>query len=390
MMLSMGQETFRELDAVLEARGAAEGLDFLIERFRSERELPLLFEARLMRKRLELGLPLVQTQDPGEFPEELRAAYERAMMEVAREVGNGYLEAGNIPRAWPYFRAIGEPGPVVAALEKAEPGGDDTDALISIAFEEGVHPARGLQMIMSQHGMCRALTSFGMHQVAKDREECIALLTKQLHAEVVDRMARTIEAREGALPLTSNLVEMMEGRDWLFGEYDYYVDTSHLLTLVPYSLDVDDVEILRLMNELCEYGKRLAPSFQSRGQAPFENICADHGEYCKAMLGLDVDARVAHFRKIAEEADPLMVGTAPAQFLVSLLVRLTRFDEALEVSLQYLGQERDVACPSALQLCRMAGDYRRLGELAEERGDLLSYAAAGIERAGGVKRQAGD
>jgi hypothetical protein len=228
--------------------------------------------------------------------------------------------------------------------------------------------------------MCRALTAFGMHAVAKDREKCIELLTKELHAEVVDRIGRTIEAREGTRPSTKDLVELMGDRDWLFGEYDYYVDTSHLVSLVPYCLDVSDAETLQRMHELCEYGKRLAPGFQSRGQAPFENIYGDYGMYCRGVLGMDVDGCVVHFRKIAEESDPEMVGTVPQQFLVNLLVRLERFREALEASLQYLRDERELVCPTALQLCRMAGDYTRLKELAEERGDLLSYVAGSIEK----------
>ena len=62
-------------------------------------------------------------------------------------------------------------------------------------------------------------------------------------------------------------------------------------------------------------------------------------------------------------------------------MRLKRYGEALEVSLEYL---RDVvpgqlACPSALQLCDMAGDRERLRALARERGDLLSFAAAALQ-----------
>ncbi len=124
-----------------------------------------------------------------------------------------------------------------------------------------------------------------------------------------------IEAREGAKPATENLIEMMKGRPELFGEYDYYVDTSHLVTLLPYALEVQDLEVLGLFHQLCEYGKKLSPNFQSKGQSPFEDPAVDYGEYVLAMLGDDVEARIAHFRKIVEESDVEMVGTAPAQFL---------------------------------------------------------------------------
>jgi hypothetical protein len=369
-------DTLAQLETVLNSGDPAAGLDFLVDRFRQEREWPLVFEARLMKKRLEMGLPMIQTQDSSEFPSELRADYEKAMVEAAREVGNGFLDMGNIPRAWPYFRAIGEPAPIVEAMERAKPPEDQVDALIAIAFQEGLAPAKGLQILLEAHGMCRALTTFGMYSVQKDREKCIALLTRELHAEIVQRMGNEIEAREGARPATSNLIQMMEGRPELFGEYDYYVDTSHLMTLLPYSLEVEGNETLELLHQLCEYGKHLAPCFQSKGQAPFEHPAADYGEYVLAMLGNDVGARIQHFRQIMDAADKDMVGTAPAQFLVNFLVRLQRFGEALEVALEHLKDERDLTCPSPIQLCRMAGDYGRLKELARERNDLLSYVAA--------------
>ncbi len=369
-------DTLVQLEAILNAGDPAAGLEFLVDRFRQEREWPLVFEARLMKKRLDMGLPMIQTQEPSDFPAELRAEYEKAMVEAAREVGNGFLEMGNIPRAWPYFRAIGEPAPVVEAMERSQPAEDQVDALIAIAFQEGVAPAKGLEILLQAHGMCRALTTFGMYAVQKDREKCIALLTRELHAEIVVRMGNEIEAREGKRPAGRNLVEMMEGRPELFGEYDYYVDTSHLMTLLPYSLEAEGNETLGLLHELCEYGKRLAPCFQSKGQAPFEHPAVDYGEYVLAMLGNDVDARVDHFRKIMDAADKDMVGTAPAQFLVNFLVRLQRFDEALDVAMERLKDERDLTCPSPIQLCRMAGDYDRLKELAKERNDLLSYVAA--------------
>jgi hypothetical protein len=369
-------DTLAQLETVVAGAGPAEGLDFLLQRFRQENEWPLVFEARLMKKRLELGLPMLQTKDPNEFPPELRATYEQAMVDAAREVGHGFLAMGNIPRAWPYFRAIGDSAPVVAALDHITPNEEDADAVIAIAFEEGIAPAKGLEILMKTHGMCRALTTFGMYPVQKDREKCIDLLTRQLHAEVLSRIGAEIEAREGSRPPTANLVEMMDGRPQLFGEYDYYVDTSHLMSLLPFALEAESAETLQLIHELCEYGKRLAPCFQPKGQPPFENPASDYGEYVLAMLGNNVESRVAHFRTIAAASDPDVHGTAPTQFLVNLLVKLGRIQEALEVSLEHLREERELACPSTLQLCRMAGDYPRLKQLALERNDPLSYVAA--------------
>ena len=77
------------------------------------------YTERSLKKRHELGLPLILTQPLSELPDDTRRAYEDAYIEAAREVGELYLNAGDIARSWPYFRAIGETGPVARAIEKA-------------------------------------------------------------------------------------------------------------------------------------------------------------------------------------------------------------------------------------------------------------------------------
>lgn len=377
MIGTMLQQQFQALDQLLESGGCASGLNFLIEEFRSNREVRLLFEARLMQARLNLELPLIQTESSAELPSDLRAAYDQAMIAAAREAGNLALDNGDIAQAWPYFRAIGEPGPVADAIGKVQPG-EASEQVINIAFAEGAHPAKGLELILSERGMCQAITAFGMYAVQSGREECIGLLVRTLHTELLERMSRSIEAQEGARPQACRIADLLPERDWLFGEYDYYVDTSHLTSLLSYSLDVKDRQTLELFHDLCLYGQRLSAMFQSRGQPPFENPFVDYDQYVLALLGDEVDTRIDHFRRKAEDSNPEEAGTAPAQLLVNLLVRLGRFEEALEVSLRHLGAEDSLqlSCPPALQLCHMAGNYERLKDLARERGDLLSYAAA--------------
>jgi hypothetical protein len=377
MMGTMLDETFEILDRHLQSGDRAGGIDFLIEHFRTSRNLGLFFEAKLMKKRLELGLPLIQSQSSAEFPANLRGDYEKGMVEAARATGNLALEGGDIVRAWPYFRAIGDPAPVAEAIEHAE-AGESADRLIDIAFREGVHPAKGLKLILGQHGMCQAITAFGMYPIEKGRAECINLLVRSLHAEVMERMSRVIASQEGASPAVKTIAELAAGRDWLFGEYDYYVDTSHLFSLLPYSLELTDEGTLRLLHDLCEYGKKLSSMFQSRGQPPFEQPFVDYDEYILALLGDDVERRLEHFHQKVLQSSPEEVGTVAAQLFVNLAVRLKRFEEAVQVSIDHLADEdpSELTCPSTLQLCSLANDYARLKDLARSRGDLLSYVAA--------------
>ena len=378
----MSPEILPELDRILVSPNSARSLDFLSEHFRENKNFALLFESRLMKKRLELGLPLIQTEDSSAFPEAARAAYDQGMIDAAREAGTLFLSEGNIERAWPYFRAIGDTAPVVQAIDEFKIGDTSPEELapvIGIAFQEGVHPAKGLQLILEAQGMCRAITSFGMYGVQKDREQCISLLVSGIHAEIISRMRRVIESQEGKPPEQAGLLELMANRDYLFGEYDYYVDTSHLVSVLPYCVEVTRQDTLTLYHELCEYGKRLSPQFHSKGEPPFEDPYVDYGYYINALRGVGTDEAVAHFQEVVAAVDAEEIGPGPAQTLVNLLARLGRHREALSVSLKYLGAERNSgACPSALQLCFLAGDFERLKELAAGRGDLLSYVAASL------------
>ena len=98
-------------------------------------------------------------------------------------------------------------------------------------------------------------------------------------------------------------------------------------------------------------------------------------------MGIDVESHVAHFRRKVAEAEPERVVSLAAQALVGLLARLARYDEALEVALAHFPNagSADLACPAAPELCRLAGRFDRLKELARERGDWLSYAAATLD-----------
>ena len=96
--------------------------DYLIEHFRKEKNQPTaLPKARLMKARHELGLPLIPTEPLRDLPEETRNAYDEKSIEAAREAGDLFLAEGHIDRAWPYFRAVGDPKPVVNAIDRLEP-----------------------------------------------------------------------------------------------------------------------------------------------------------------------------------------------------------------------------------------------------------------------------
>jgi hypothetical protein len=378
----MNDNAFDLIDETLRSSGPDAGFGLLEKKVLEDKNYPLLFEVRLLKKRHALGLPLIQVDDSASMAPETRREYDKAFIDAAREVGGLFLADGNIQRAWPYFRAIGETSPVSDAIERLETT-ENAEPIIEIAFMERVNPYKGFQMILSNFGICRAITSFGQFPSREGRDESLRLLVRTLHTELVESLKRVIARNEGAAPDTRSAPELMAGRDWLFEGNSYYVDTSHLVSVIRYSVDLTDLESLGLASELAEYGTHLAAMFHERSDPPFDNLYADHGIYLRAMRGEDVDAAVAHFRKKIEACDPEETGSGPFQVMVNLLARLKRYEEAIEISQRYLSDvpASELGCPTLVQLCSLAGDPSRLRQVARDRGDILNYTAAAIQQA---------
>ncbi len=378
----MPANEFDEIEAALAPGGAPAVFDLLIRRFAEEKQYGRMFDARLMQQRHELGLPLLVSGSLDQLAEPLRRRYEDAMRNAARDAGQLYLSAGDIARAWPYFRAVGEAAPVANAIEqitKVE-STEGIEPVLEIALHERVNPRKGFELLLSHHGICRAITLFDQYPDPATREHCLGLLVHHIHSELVDRLKRAIEQNEGSAPETAFVPDLLSDRDWLFGEYDSYIDTSHLISVLRYSLESNDRQTQSLAVELAEYGRHLGSMYHQAGEPPLENIYVDHGTFLRAMLGERVDEAVAHFRNKLPHYDPDQIGTYPAQVVVRLLLRLDRCAEAVEVFRTYLQDTPPayLSCPSLLELCQMAGDLKSLKQAARDQGDLLTYAAAAI------------
>jgi hypothetical protein len=168
---------------------------------------------------------------------------------------------------------------------------------------------------------------------------------------------------------------LIDGREWLFGQYDSYVDASHLFGVLRLAIESTDPQTLRLALELAEYGCCLSATFRANAPPPFDDYCRDHAIYLKALLGVplsdDVDAAIDHFRKKADSAE----------VLVRLLLRLGRPGDAIEVFEQFL-LDRDpsfLTCPDLPELCQRAGDFERLQKLSRQRNDPVGFLQATLD-----------
>lgn len=382
------QSIFSWIEQVSKNGNAGAALEQLAARFRFDKQYRELFDARLMQKRLELGLPLVSQPAIGDLPKDVQQAYQDAYVRAAQEVGELFLAEGNIPRAWPYFRAIGNTGPLSEALETFdadESGAPETQealgATIQIAFQEGVNPRKGFELILKHHGLCRAITMFSAYPQRDGRDESLRLLVRSLHSQLVDNLKQAIAEVEGALPETNSVAELIAARDWLFDNNAQHTDSSHLAAALRLSLQLEDEETLRLAREIADYGSHLGPMFQYLEDPPFDRVYEDHGIYLSALLGEGVDRAITHFKEKAAGSEAGHYGIRAAEVLIQLLVRLERYDEAIRAFRRYLADapREDLACPSLAQLCQMAGDFEQLKDIAKQQSDPLSYIAAIIQ-----------
>src|SRR3989442_13368714 len=101
-------KTFDDLQSTLAAKGPAVAIDQLCTTLRERKDYGNLFYALLLRKRHELGVSPVPTEPADALPREAHAEYEDAIREAGRSVGRSYLDEGDIPRAWMYYRMLGE------------------------------------------------------------------------------------------------------------------------------------------------------------------------------------------------------------------------------------------------------------------------------------------
>jgi len=365
----MNPDLFDLLEQTSSSEGPGAGLDLLIRKLREEKRYQQIFEIRLLQKRHALGLPLIFSGSIADLPPEHRDTYQAAVTEAAREAGTSYLADGDIVRAWPYFRAIGEPAPIAAAIEHVH-SSEEAERVLAIALVDGVSPRKGYELLLEHRGVCQGVDFVINCADRATRVMYLQILVRVFHGQLLAHLKEAVSVVEGETPTTSRVRELIAGRDWLFEGGRLYIENSHLQSILQASLELEDAETMRLVLELAEYGQRLDPMFQNPAAPPFEDPFVDHAAYLRALLGENVEEAVVHFRNKVAASVP-----GSAQVLVGLLARMGRHAEALQISLEHLGGEADSDCPSAVQLCQMAGDYRQLREVARKKGDFVGFAA---------------
>jgi hypothetical protein len=377
------EEAFRDLRVARDEGGVVAVLDRLAMNLKQQGKYPELFEARKMQVRHRLGLP-VDYRDTGELDEATGRRLEDGLLEACREVGTALMAAGRVGEGWMYLRPVGDRNLVARLLADVEVEPENAEAMIAVAFHEGVDVELGFRLVLQHFGTCQAITtleSSSEHLTQTDQRRAVAMLVEHLHGDLSGNLRADIAHREAAAPAETTLADLVADRDWLFGAHSYHIDTTHLASTVRAARILRDEAPLRLAADLTEYGRRLDPAFQFAGEEPFVDFYPSHRLLFRASLGQQPDEAVEYFRRKAETTDPQQHGPLSREVYVELLARLGRYDEAMEAAIQH---QRDGVpwlgfAPSLLELSQQAGDYRRLQAHCREKQDLLGYAIALVQ-----------
>lgn len=377
---------FDRIAELKSSEGPQAAIGLLIETLREEKNYHRVFDAMLMKKKNELGLPLINPTSLDDVPQDQRVEFEKYYVDCAREVGTLFLENDQLGEAWVYFRTIQEPEPVAEALENATLPDDyeKSQELINIALYEGANPVKGLQFLLQSNGTCNTITA--MDQAiqgldSQNRQKAAAMIVRHLYDELIMTVKSEVERRMPLPPSAQEptLRELIMGREWLFQEGNYHIDVSHLNSVVRFARFLEPgTPELELAVQLAEYGCNLDSQFQYPAEAPFDDFYPAHQHFLNVLLGRNVDEAMAYFQQKLDnepdEPDQQMI----AYVMVDLLVRCDRIDQAMEVAGKHL-RFLDEPTFSFAELCAKAGKPEVWAEASKAKGDLVAYTAAIVQ-----------
>ncbi len=378
----MNEQNFSELQQLSQSAGPEQLIEELINTCRESKDYHHLFDALMLKRKHELGLPLERPASLADVPDEQRKEVEKTYIEAAREVGHLLLEAGDILGAWMYFQVIREPKPVadaIQALPLPDELDDTTEQILNMALFEGIHPEKGVQMMLRLHGTCSTITALDQafaNLSSEDRQRCARVLVRSLYEDLRGTVEREVQQKLAMIHPGESLRSLLTGRDWLFEGGNYHIDVSHLNAVVRFSRSLETAEDLEFALELAEYGARLDPQLQYGGDPPFEDFYVAHQQFFKVLLDQDRQDALQYFRdKLRNEPDeidkPLL-----AYVLVDLLMRIEALDEAVDVAAEYLTDLGDEMSFSFAELCRKAGRLNTLQDVMKKKGDPVGFVAA--------------
>lgn len=375
-----GENAFEAVEKALSAGGSAAAYARLAEWLERAGDFHRLFELRLMQARHDLGQSPLSRSAAEDLPADVRGDLEERMVDACREIGQKLLACGRVVDAHAYLEMIGEVEPVRIALETMTPQADDLGNVIDLALSRGLHPVRGVELVLEHFGLCQAISACesllrpGVSPAIRDA--CLRQVIRAAHDELTQRIAMDIEQHEGTKPEADSVASLIKGREWLFADDNYHLDTSHLNAVVRMARILGPCEETEMVIDLCTYGRKLSSKYRYPDPPPFEDLYEDSLVYFQTLKGGDADAGVERFRQKAVAGDPAQAGTYPSEVYLHLLAILGRPTEGID----YLESiEREWPAPFGAVIngiCEAAGNMAAMARLARRRGDVLTFLAA--------------
>jgi len=372
---------FEKLVQSQQKGGAEAVLQILADHLREAKRFHELFEALKMQARLRAGLPLLYADTPDDMTDAQRDRLEEGLLAACREVGTLLMQNGFVREGWMYLRPVGDRGLALQVLQSVPTEETNIEELIEVSLHEGVDVERGFRLVLENYGTCNSITTYESlitQRPKPDRQIAAGLLVERLHRELSQSLRTDIARHEGQEPKETTIAGLVSDRDWLFGEFAYHIDTTHLASTIRFARVLEDRRLLELALDMTEYGRRLSSQFQYRGEEPFSDIYQSHAIFLSALLGKDVDTGVRYFGDKARSIDATEHGTVAIETYVDLLVRVGRQRQALQEALELL-PARSQSCgiaPSLLELSEMVGDYGPLREYCRQHENVLGFATA--------------
>ncbi len=378
----MTSNQYEALDQSHASGKPSEVVDALIAMLRDKKEYHKLFEALLLKAKLNRGVVSTAPMKFDDLPEQERSSFENEYIEVAREIGQLFLDEGRIVDAWLYLGTIGEKEKIVAALDDHQldvNNYEENEQLINIALHEGAYPVKGLEWLLATHGICNTITSLDqcIGQLSpEERRQIVKILVQDIHSGILQTVGREIQQKSPDEELEDSLPGRIQNRDWLFTENNYHVDVSHLHSVVRFArfLDPGDAEISSAI-DLAEYGCRLSDQFRYPGDPPFEDFYPAHIHYFRILQNEgDNEASLAFFQsQLANEELHEDDRRMAAYVLADLLRRVDKPGDALTIAFEHLKDVDEASGFSLAELCRDANRPDLLKQLAQDRNDAVTY-----------------
>ncbi len=383
------------------ARDPAARIDEVIAYYRRARRPVELFEALKMKSRLKFGLPMIAAPDESlsmspDEDAEIQRGLEAGLLDACRQAGAMLIESGKIGEGWMYLRPIGDPALVRRLLSKVEIDDDNYDEMLHELVHEGVDLQRGYQAAIARQGTCNSITLYDSviaERPRGDRKIAAACLLTHLYDELTERVRDDFLQRAGDHGVSQekmkadheslSLAELITKYKWIQGAGGYHLDTTHLSSVVRFSIVLDTPELIEKALELCQYGRRLPADFQYPGTEPFVDFYPAHIAFLSAMQGKNVDAATRLFEHKARTVDATVHGTGAIETYIDLLDRIGRPGEALRAAMELFPEDVPVGrvLPEMIVMAERAitaGDAKIAKELEEfcfNHGDLLGVAA---------------